>query len=291
MHGTLERHATWDVDDRFVLPALDGLLGKRVRCDSVDETVVYYDTLEHDLHAFGVTLRRHDGDGEAGWQLEIPVGDGHTELRWPPLDHPPAEASGLLTGLTGGKGLVDIAKIHTLRERYRSSKPRLEVGDDRVRASIGERLLAWREIEVDTGGRARTTAKRIGKRLRAAGARRSPYSSKLVHVAPAEPIPGSRAATAFADYLNAQIDQIAAGDIGLRRGRDPIHDTRCAAQDGDSGGNDSRGERFHLRHALRARAADSRLFPSRSPATRIGAPGWPVEGAGHPGLRRSAHGR
>jgi CHAD domain-containing protein len=30
------------------------------------------------------------------------------------------------------------------------------------------------------------------------------------------------------DYLNTQIDQIVAGDIGLRRGQDPIHDTRVA---------------------------------------------------------------
>ncbi|MCV7199401.1 CYTH and CHAD domain-containing protein [Mycobacterium angelicum] len=228
MHGTLERHATWDVDDRFVLPAPDGLLGKRVRHDSVDETVVYYDTPDHDLRAFGVSLHRHDGDGTAGWRLEIPVSGGHTELRWPPSDHPPAEAIGLLTGLTAGKGLVDIVKIHTLRERYRRTKPRLEVDDDRVRASVGARLLAWREIDVDADGRDRSAAKRIGKRLRAAGARPSRYSSKLAHVAPAEPVPAGRAAAAFVDYLNAQIDQIAAGDIGLRRGRDPIHDTRVA---------------------------------------------------------------
>jgi CHAD domain-containing protein len=30
------------------------------------------------------------------------------------------------------------------------------------------------------------------------------------------------------DYLNAQIDQVVAGDVGLRRGEDPIHDTRVA---------------------------------------------------------------
>lgn len=228
MNGTLERHAAWDVDDRFVLPAPNGLLGKRVRHDSVDETVVYYDTPGHDLRAFGVSLRRHDGDCEAGWRLEIPASDGRNELCWPPSDQSPAEAIGLLTGLTGGEGLVDIAKIHTLRERYRRTKPRLEVDDDRVRASVGAHLLAWREIEVDADGRDRSAAKRIGKRLRAAGARRSRYSSKLAHVAPAERIATGRAAAAFLNYLHAQLDQIAAGDIGLRRGRDPIHDTRVA---------------------------------------------------------------
>src|SRR3954453_19087812 len=119
MHGTLERHGAWDVDDRFVLPPLDG----DVQHDSVEETVQYYDTPDHDLWAFGVSLRRHDGDDDAGWRLEIPVGDGRNELHWPPSDEPPAEAIRLVTGLTGGKGLVDVAKIHTLRERYRVSQP------------------------------------------------------------------------------------------------------------------------------------------------------------------------
>ncbi|OBA84473.1 hypothetical protein A9W99_00985 [Mycobacterium sp. 1164966.3] len=37
-----------------------------------------------------------------------------------------------------------------------------------------------------------------------------------------------QATRALAGYLNTQIDQIMAGDLGLRRGQDPIHDTRVA---------------------------------------------------------------
>ncbi|OBF88008.1 hypothetical protein A5791_19040 [Mycobacterium sp. 852002-51163_SCH5372311] len=37
-----------------------------------------------------------------------------------------------------------------------------------------------------------------------------------------------QATRALAGYLNTQIDQIMAGDLGLRRGEDPIHDTRVA---------------------------------------------------------------
>jgi CHAD domain-containing protein len=37
-----------------------------------------------------------------------------------------------------------------------------------------------------------------------------------------------RATRALAGYLNTQIDQIMAGDLGSRRGEDPIHDTRVA---------------------------------------------------------------
>lgn len=38
----------------------------------------------------------------------------------------------------------------------------------------------------------------------------------------------SQSSAAVADYLNAQIDHIVAGSVGLRNGEDPIHDTRVA---------------------------------------------------------------
>jgi CHAD domain-containing protein len=234
----LERQAKFDVDDRFVLPELDDIVGNReVDHDTIDVTNVYYDTTDHDLQALGIVLRRRDGDDEPGWQLEIPVSGGRTELQWVPSDQPPAEATDLLTGLTQGKSVDSVAKIHTVRERYRIGAPQsgrqcIEVDDDRVRASAGERLLAWREIEVETGAGARSVTKRLAKRLCAAGAQRSRYSSKLAHVSPAEPAPSSAspATRALVDYVNAQIDQIVAGDIGLRRGQDPIHDTRVAVR-------------------------------------------------------------
>jgi hypothetical protein len=61
-------------------------------------------------------------------------------------DGPPSEATSLLTALTLGKPVVDVAKIHTMRERYRISAPKkrrpcVEVDDDHVRASVGGRLL------------------------------------------------------------------------------------------------------------------------------------------------------
>jgi CHAD domain-containing protein len=196
---------------------------------------VYYDTPDHDLQAHGVQLRRRDGDGETGWQLTVPDDGGRTELHWVLSDEPPAEATALLTGLTQGKSIDSVAKIHTVRDRYRLNAPksrglRVEVGDDRVSASVGDRLLAWREIEVESGPNARSVTKRLTRRLRAAGARPSRYPSKLGHVSPAgqAEIPSTAATRALMDYIDAQIDQIVAGDIGLRRGRDPIHDTRVA---------------------------------------------------------------
>lgn len=226
----------FDVDETFALPALNDIVDRgNVRRDTVDETKVYYDTPEYDLQAQGVALYRRDGDDESGWCLEIPADDRCSELRWAGSDVPPAEAVGLLTGLTAGKPVVDVAKIHTTRRRYRISAhqqggPCLEVGDDRVRASVGERLLQWRELEVESAAGAKSSAKRLSRCLRAAGARPARYRSKLARVSP--PAPTATAANpvraALSEYLDAQIDQIVAGDIGLRRGQDPIHDTRVA---------------------------------------------------------------
>lgn len=71
-------------------------------------------------------------------------------------------------------------------------------------------------------------------RLADAGARKSNYPSKLSHVVPKRSGPAaatsSRAERAVHEYMTTQIDLILAGDIGLRRGEEPIHDTRVATR-------------------------------------------------------------
>ncbi|WP_293323542.1 CYTH and CHAD domain-containing protein [Mycobacterium sp.] len=221
----------WDIDDQFVLPTLEDLVdNSEAQHDTIDMTNVYYDTADQDLRAHGIELRRRDGDRETGWLLKIPDGHGPAELRWLPSDDPPAEAIALLTGVTLRKPIETLAKIHTVREHHRIGTPQrcVEVDDDRVRASVGERLLAWREIKVESG--ASSLAKRFAKRLRSGGARPVRYSSRLARACPpaATPKPATPGSRALVAYLNAQIDQVIAGDIALRRGRDPIHDTRVA---------------------------------------------------------------
>jgi CHAD domain-containing protein len=235
MREVLEREDKWDVDERFKLPDVGGIVaGGRVEHDTVDLTSEYYDTAEGDLRAHGIVLRRRDGGDDAGWQLKTPTTGGRTELQWPPTDAPPASLTELLTGISLGKQVTSVARIHTVRNRYRIrlklGELYAEVADDSVRASANERLLAWREIEVELGPGTRSMPKRLTDRLRSAGARPSRYPSKLSHVLPPTPIaePESRAAGALARYLGTQIDAIVAGDMGLRRGRDPIHDTRVA---------------------------------------------------------------
>jgi CHAD domain-containing protein len=236
MPDILERHHTWDVDERFVLPTLrDFVVNGEVDHDTIDVTHTYYDTPDRDLRAHGIELRRRADDDATGWLLKIPGEDGPVELTWALSDHPPAEATTLLTGVTLGKNVDSVAEIHTVRERYRITRPEsggplAEVDDDRVRAAVGDRLLAWREIEVDAGAGAGSVTKRLTRRLRAAGAHPSRHQSELARVAPESrtEISVTPATQALVAYLRTQIGQIVAGDIGLRRGQDPIHDTRVA---------------------------------------------------------------
>ncbi|WP_019971492.1 CYTH and CHAD domain-containing protein [Mycobacterium sp. 141] len=236
MHEVLEREDKWDVDDQFHLPDLHNIIADaEVEHDTVDLTSEYYDTAEHDLQAHGILLRRRCGDDDTGWQLKVPAADGRVELHWPPTDALPDALKELLTGTSLGRRLDSVATIHTARNRYRICKPSAgelyaEIADDSVRAWADDRLLAWREVEVELGPRTPSVPKRLANRLAAAGARPSSHPSKLAHVLPPLPTvePRSSAASALFGYLSTQIDQIVAGDIGLRRGRDPIHDTRVA---------------------------------------------------------------
>lgn len=224
----------WDVDEQFELPDLHDLVtGGQVDHKVVDQTLVYYDTPERHLQAHGILLRRRDGGGDAGWQLKAPSISGRTGLHWPPAKEPPASLTELLTGVRSGMDLTDVATVHTVRNRYRirgreADELYAEVVDDAVRASMDEQVVAWREVHVEPGRR--KIRKRLAGRLRSAGARPSRFPSKLALVLPPTRIaePTSPAARALVRYLGAQIDAIVAGDLALRRGQDPFHDTRVA---------------------------------------------------------------
>ena len=100
-----------------------------------------------------------------------------------------------------------------------------EVADDHVLASVDDRLLAWREIEVELGPAARSMPRRLTKRLIEAGAKPGRYPSKLARVSPTtrpEAAGGTAAGRAVASYLTEQIDNIFDGDLGLRRGSTPF---------------------------------------------------------------------
>jgi CHAD domain-containing protein len=235
MHELLEREDKWDVGTDFVLPHLHDLTDGDIDSSTVHLESAYYDTADHDLQSHGIVLRRRDGDDDTGWQLKVPSAEGRVEIRTSLADAPPTELTDMLTGLRLGKELVNVATIRTKRTRYRIREAerhemRAEVADDEVHASVDHRLLAWREIEVEFGADAKPLAKRLGKRLSKAGARPSRYSSKLAHALPADETPEMKnaALASLTTYVCDKIDEIFDGDMELRRGQDPIHDTRVA---------------------------------------------------------------
>jgi CHAD domain-containing protein len=237
MKVLLERELKFEVDERFTLPRLDDILpDARVVPTTVELSSAYYDTADGDLQSHGMTLRRRDGDDDTGWQLKVPDAEGRTEIRTALSDTPPAELVELLTGITLGKPLTNVATIRTVRDRHRLVGPtqdRLvtEVDDDHVRASMDHRLLAWREIEIEFGDETPAIARRLVKRLADAGARPSRHPNKLARVRPAPTSTATvdtPAGRSLVDYMTTQIDAVFAGDLALRRGSDPIHDTRVA---------------------------------------------------------------
>ena len=237
MDEVLERELKWDVDEHFELPRIDDIVaGADVKRSTVTLSSAYYDTADGDLQTHGVLLRRRDGDDDTGWQLKVPAAEGRVEIRTALSEAPPAELADALTGMRLGKPLVNVATIRTTRERYRITdrkRDRLcaEVADDSVLASVGHRLLAWREIEVELGPATRSFPRQLTERLAEAGATPSRYPSKLARVSRSprtKPAIKGAAGRAVAAYLTEQIDAVFNGDLGLRRGSDPIHDTRVA---------------------------------------------------------------
>ena len=243
MTEVLERERKWEVDDDFVLPSLDDIVpGGEVEHSTIELTSAYFDTADRDLSAHGLLLRRREGDDDTGWQLKMPDSNGRIEIRYPLADTMPSDLSALLIGVSLGKQLVNVATIHTTRKRSRITDPKnhqlvAEIADDHVCATVDEggtgEPIRWREVEVELGPAADEVPRRLAKHLASAGAKPSRYPSKLARVAAVSstedgPAHAGKAEEALARYMHAQIEQIFAGDVGLRRGQDPIHDTRVA---------------------------------------------------------------
>jgi CHAD domain-containing protein len=222
---------TWEVDDQFSLPRLDDIAG-RVNHSSVEVTSTYYDTPDRSLHSHGARLRRRQTGDDVTWQLDLPSGE-RIDVRTD-ADTPPAGLTGMLEGLLLGRRPESVATIRTHRERYQiTDADRLlaELDDDRVRASVDDRVLTWREIDLRSAEGHRDLVPWLARRLRKAGAHRTRFGSKLARAyhttGPDRSTPPARR-QALRTYLVDQIDEIFAGDVSLRRDQDPIHDTRVA---------------------------------------------------------------
>jgi hypothetical protein len=210
MAETLQREGTWEVSDAFVLPNIEGVVADaELHRESTESVGASYDTADLDLVAHGITLRRHDDGDRCRWRLAMPTGAPSIELTSTSSRVARAELTRVLMAVTSGKDLGDVVSVRTARQLYRISRREDEdsyavLVDDRVFASTADRLAVWREVEVGVGR----------------GIEHVLPALRMTHAPPAQ--------RAVAGYLNDQIDAVVSGDIGLRRGFDPIHDTRVA---------------------------------------------------------------
>ena len=147
MRETLERERKLSVDDDFTLPPLQvDTTPKHLRA-------MYFDTDDHRLARYGVTLRRRFEDGRPLWQLKLPTDGDRLEIEddtaTPSV---PDQLARLVTAFVRGRELVPLAELHTLRRAVRVSsggKAVAEVVHDTVQVHEGGRFVrSFSEVEI-----------------------------------------------------------------------------------------------------------------------------------------------
>ncbi|MEE4025322.1 CYTH and CHAD domain-containing protein [Gordonia sp. PKS22-38] len=240
MQSHVERETKWDVEPDVPL-TFDVKTGADQGVETVELTNTYYDTDDLDLLNHGVTLRYREGDeSDHGWQVKVPTDEGRIESTFDgDSTTVPTEVADMLWGLRLGRDLGVAAIIHTRRTRHRhldaKGRLRYEIADDTVSATVPGPVATattWREIEVELGPQSRDIPKSVRKRLLDVGARPADAATKLARAVGYTPLDtprrGSAASDAVARYMRTQLAAIFAGDVALRLGEDPIHDTRVA---------------------------------------------------------------
>lgn len=245
MQEQRERELKFDVPDGWTVPSLDGVVpvDGEVQVETVTLRTTYYDTVDRDLLAHGMTLRRRTGDADTGWQLKVPDGDARTELRAPlgPGTTAPRELRALVTAVRAGSPLRRAAELDTNRTVHRVLGPEgavLEVVDDAVRASaFGEATVVseWREAEIELVGGSEGALAVAAQQLEMSGARPAETGSKLAralkYTGAGAPQPQAQSLLALVQaYLHEQYDVIVLGDVELRRGREVFHPVRVATR-------------------------------------------------------------
>jgi inorganic triphosphatase YgiF len=239
----LEREDTYDVGVDFVMPTLSPLAAPpaAIATETVDLEAVYYDTADAHLQRRRITMRHRVGGHDAGWHVKLPAGEARTEIhvQASPFS-PPAELVDLLTGVRGGQPLDPVVRVQTRRTTHRALSAGgalvAEVADDVVRSErliSPTRSLTWREVEVELGPAGTNHDLAVaGALLGEAGARPAANLSKL-GTAMGDPPPlhvhDGLGGLIYA-YVRAQVDALAFGDLGLRRGEDTVYPMRVAVR-------------------------------------------------------------
>ncbi|MCG5216903.1 CYTH and CHAD domain-containing protein [Streptosporangium soli] len=248
----IEIEDKFDVPVDFEIPGLAGVRG----CEEVagprshQLVAIYFDTPDLRLAARGITLRRRRGGDDAGWHLKLPKAKGVRQEITHPLTRSakivPPELARLVQAYTRGVPLAPIAELDTRRSVTllldAEGDTLLEVADDRVKGTVfGDqpRVDRWREVEAELVGGDADLLRRVGKRLRKAGATTAGSASKLSRLldgagapaAPAAPARTGSAGEVVLDYLARQVTALLAQDPRVRQAEDDaVHQMRVACR-------------------------------------------------------------
>lgn len=234
-----ERQDVYDFGPEFTLPDLATVAPQVSRvgeADTIKLSSVYYDTADLDLLANGITLRRRNGDIDAGWQLKMPDGPrSRIELTVPPASGGvPKELGDVVRGARRGHSLQAVATVEITRDVQRllaaDGRVLAVVSDDTVHsraATHPDSAREWREVEVELGevGDEDLLAA-IGARMVRAGAAPMVIRSKLAHALAATASFAGRTPTrepasvggVVRGYLSEQYAAVIAADVAVRRG-------------------------------------------------------------------------
>lgn len=240
-----ERELKFDVDPAFTLPDLTAVLpaGGSITNGLLKLESIYFDTVDLDLLADGLTLRCRRGDADIGWQLSIPAGDARVEFLVDATGSTvrvPVELSKLTAGIRRGKSLKRVATLRT--ERHTASlmdtagELLMEVADDAVTSGgTGGKVDQWRQIKAELGpAGAEKTLQRVAEILQKSGATTSGSTNQLVRALDIRsPKPKQRRSTAglITSYIAAQDKALIDGDLVLRQQLDAmVHATRVGTR-------------------------------------------------------------
>jgi CHAD domain-containing protein len=194
----LEVERKYEAGEGFAVPDLATIPGVARVTDPEEQalTATYFDTTDHRLSGFGITLRRRVGGSDDGWHLKLPSaveeGERH-ELQIAAgraVRTVPKRFRTTVAALTGDQELVPVAEVtnHRTLRRLLDDDDRVlaEVVDDRVEAgplpATEGADVAWREIEVELVEGDDSLLDRVGTTLGEAGATPSQRRSKVGQV-------------------------------------------------------------------------------------------------------------
>jgi CHAD domain-containing protein len=243
----------YEVPLDFTVDARLAAAGATIGEPSTYELVaVYYDTADLRLAADRVALRRRTGGHDAGWHVKrygagSGGGEDRDEVQLPAgrTTAIPATVSAEVRAVSRGGTLRPTVRMTTTRTEWplvgADGAVLALVADDEVATELvadpaaGQR---WRELEVELVAGDRELLRTVDKKLRKAGATRSPDPAKIARALdgrwPAgEPVagpPGSAAAV-VGEYVRAQRDAIVEYDPRVRRDEpDAVHKMRVATR-------------------------------------------------------------